>query len=452
MVAMNGRGMTSKLVEFDTSFTGLQTDKRTLGNKTMIAELKEAAEARRQSPVHCLLLDTAVPRAIRLQPDLVYDMSNPAVHNDVWLVLKAASRIAYSTDLANSIQQFWSNLVAPFFGLDPPESENLIAKEANVNQAMIKIKEANPTPMGTPPPLTATNSPTQDREVAAQRASNGDAAPDAIENAVTTDGSAPMSGAFADGTPIADVSKADAKAARAATSTLNLLIGSAEKLEAVAAVIPSSRVPPLAPVHHAELNDESASPRDIPTAIGGDEATPMHTAEAVASPAPRAPDDIPSEDDEEDFRRSPEDSEEDEEARVSADDDDEEREMYVDTPDRANGSAPAKEPIHSAIHALEFPLAGVDDKVRGATNLWHVAPIQPLCPVEKHIPLPSTLPNGEVAEETDSLYANENLYIFYRLYQHMFDRLRTARTCLKERLEARKGKATDSSNADGAHS
>jgi hypothetical protein len=56
------------------SFYFKSIDKRNLGNKQLVAELKEASDARRNSPAHCLLLHTSIPPALRLQPDLVYEM------------------------------------------------------------------------------------------------------------------------------------------------------------------------------------------------------------------------------------------------------------------------------------------------------------------------------------------------------------------------------------------
>ena len=59
------------------SFYFKNVDKKTLGNRQMLGELKDAAEANAAKPEAALVVHTAVPEALRLRPDLILEMNAP---------------------------------------------------------------------------------------------------------------------------------------------------------------------------------------------------------------------------------------------------------------------------------------------------------------------------------------------------------------------------------------
>jgi hypothetical protein len=61
------------------SFYFKSIDKKVLGNRHIVAELKDAAEANAARPEAALLVHPAVPACIKLRPDLVLDMPTPCV-------------------------------------------------------------------------------------------------------------------------------------------------------------------------------------------------------------------------------------------------------------------------------------------------------------------------------------------------------------------------------------
>jgi histone deacetylase complex regulatory component SIN3 len=61
------------------SFYFKSIDKKVLGNRHILSELKEAAEAQASRPEAALVVHAGVPEAIKLLPHLVLDMPSKCV-------------------------------------------------------------------------------------------------------------------------------------------------------------------------------------------------------------------------------------------------------------------------------------------------------------------------------------------------------------------------------------
>lgn len=75
---------------------------------------------------------------------------------------------------------------------------------------------------------------------------------------------------------------------------------------------------------------------------------------------------------------------------------------------------------------------------------WEPCPVRARTPTEMPVTLPPAAADGDGAEagppptDVKELYCNESLYIFWRLYHYLYDRLRTARDCILEKAAARR--------------
>ncbi|KAK9814633.1 hypothetical protein WJX72_009077 [[Myrmecia] bisecta] len=111
------------------SFYFKQTDKRNLGHKSMLGEIKDLVERRRAEAagLHAL---TTLAHAARLAPDLTFDYKDRVVHDDVYVVVKyAVKEMCTSGDTAERIMEFWYAFVEVLFGMPPRSVAEKAAKE-----------------------------------------------------------------------------------------------------------------------------------------------------------------------------------------------------------------------------------------------------------------------------------------------------------------------------------
>ncbi|MEW5314307.1 MAG: hypothetical protein WDW38_005815 [Sanguina aurantia] len=166
------------------SFYFKQAEKKLLLPKTMVTEVRDAAERRRLQDSHlahqlshCHRLDPSAP------PDLVYDYSQRKVFEDCFSVLRAASKQhLQSGGPRESVMGLYLELVEPLFGLKPRtaelarmKAEKQEAKRAaaqateaksdtiepaghedeNMDEAETRGRKPSATPNGTPEPTVA---------------------------------------------------------------------------------------------------------------------------------------------------------------------------------------------------------------------------------------------------------------------------------------------------------
>ncbi|DBA68064.1 TPA: hypothetical protein ACH3X2_014084 [Trebouxia sp. C0005] len=131
------------------SFYFKQTDKKQLGHKAMIQEIKEVAEKRRSSDADLLTLSVAAPYVTRIAAELTYDYKDRMVHDDVYKIIKYTVQKTMSGELAQRALDWWAGLVEHLFGLPArtPEQEKAVVPAAEDHSERNKTENTT-TPEG----------------------------------------------------------------------------------------------------------------------------------------------------------------------------------------------------------------------------------------------------------------------------------------------------------------
>ncbi|KAK9865821.1 hypothetical protein WJX84_003538 [Apatococcus fuscideae] len=113
------------------SFYFKQTDKRNLGTKAMLAEIRELGEKFKVQDDVPEALGATYPFSARLRPFLTLDCTDRDVHNDVYKVIK---HWVGTTDSADKLLDIWTSFVETFFGLPqrPKEEQAGQVEETSV--------------------------------------------------------------------------------------------------------------------------------------------------------------------------------------------------------------------------------------------------------------------------------------------------------------------------------
>eukprot|EP00884_Botryococcus_braunii_P021578 jgi/Botrbrau1/8103/Bobra.0230s0026.1 len=107
------------------SFYFKQTDKKHLGAKAMMQEVKDFVEKRRQEEVSLHSLSNPLTMSLPGKPVLVFDYKDKAVHDDVFKVMKYSIEEMCQGDIVAKLVGFWVQFVEPFFGLPARSSEEV---------------------------------------------------------------------------------------------------------------------------------------------------------------------------------------------------------------------------------------------------------------------------------------------------------------------------------------
>lgn len=93
-----------------------------------------------------------------------------------------------------------------------------------------------------------------------------------------------------------------------------------------------------------------------------------------------------------------------------------------------------------ALHRmLHLQAANADAHVQGKESLvWEPRPVHALAPMEMPVQLPASAGAAPQPAAERELYCNDSLYIFWRLYHFLYDRLRTVRDCVLEKAGAKR--------------
>lgn len=118
------------------SFYFKQTDKRNLGAKAMLSEIRDIVEKRKAAD-GTADAPAAAPTIAPPTPDLQLPYNDRAVHDDVFQVMKYSLEESLAADVAQKCLDFWYAFVEPFFGLPPRPKE-----------AAIKVDKEGPTSPG----------------------------------------------------------------------------------------------------------------------------------------------------------------------------------------------------------------------------------------------------------------------------------------------------------------
>lgn len=133
------------------SFYFKQTDKKQLGHKAMIQEIKELAEKRRHldDGQGVLTLSVAAPYMTRVAAELTYDYKDRMVHDDVYKIIKYTVQKTMSGELAQRALDWWAGLVEHLFGLPQrtPEQEKAVVPAAEDHSTRNKTENTS-TPEG----------------------------------------------------------------------------------------------------------------------------------------------------------------------------------------------------------------------------------------------------------------------------------------------------------------
>lgn len=112
------------------SFYFKQTDKKSLGAKSMLNDIREIADKRRNEDDGLLAVSAAADFSSRLHADLTYDFKDRDVHEDVYIILRDACKEMMTADVATKTLAFYTGLVEHFFSLDKRALEKVDAEAA----------------------------------------------------------------------------------------------------------------------------------------------------------------------------------------------------------------------------------------------------------------------------------------------------------------------------------
>jgi len=326
------------------SFYFKQTDKRSLGAKGMLSDIRELVEKRRLADGGLAAVSAAADFSARLHPDITYEFTDRNVHEDIYVILRDACKEMMPADLAAKTLAFYTGLVEHFFGLKKrtPEEVKVSADEED-DQEMQDVK--SPTKMAKHKRLA----------MLAADGGNGDTDTDAGADE--------------------DPDKPAANAAGAAM-LMDAAAGAAEAEEE-----PEQRESPEARTGANGQANSGVSSDDAAAATEKEAAGPSA---ALRGPAPAGSD-------------------------VVDDSSDDELDPY------SNGRHSHCRPLAAIERSGCFPCGKAAAAAAAA---------------EAGIAAPSVSPTAASEPKAQHvLYGNETYYVFFRLHQYLYDRLRVAHIC-----------------------
>ncbi|CAL8471863.1 g11405 [Coccomyxa elongata] len=128
------------------SFYFKQTDKKYLGAKAMLQEIKDLVERRRAADNSLSAVSSSAPFATRLHPDLVYKYRDRKVHEDAYKIIKYALDEILSVELAERAFDFWTTFVEALFGLPSRSKQEGNAIIAGRSQQADSLRPLNRKP------------------------------------------------------------------------------------------------------------------------------------------------------------------------------------------------------------------------------------------------------------------------------------------------------------------
>ncbi|KAK9905961.1 hypothetical protein WJX75_009654 [Coccomyxa subellipsoidea] len=128
------------------SFYFKQTDKKYLGQKTMVQEIREIVERRRAADSSLSAVSSSAPFASRLTPDLTFNYKDRKVHEDAYKIIKYALDEILSVELAERAFDFWTTFVEAFFGLPSRSAQEGNAIIAGRSQQADSLRPLNRKP------------------------------------------------------------------------------------------------------------------------------------------------------------------------------------------------------------------------------------------------------------------------------------------------------------------
>ncbi|KAK9806462.1 hypothetical protein WJX73_010057 [Symbiochloris irregularis] len=112
------------------SFYFKQTDKRNLGAKAMLNEIRDIVEKRKATD-GTADVPAAAPAIAPSTPDLQLPFHDRLVHEDLFQVMKYAFEESVPAEVAQKCLDFWSSFVEPFFGLPTRPKQQPTVKSAD---------------------------------------------------------------------------------------------------------------------------------------------------------------------------------------------------------------------------------------------------------------------------------------------------------------------------------
>ncbi|KAK9837425.1 hypothetical protein WJX81_001540 [Elliptochloris bilobata] len=378
------------------SFYFKQTDKKSLGAKAMVAEIKEAAEKQKSSVEEKSILAVSVsaPFASRLVPHLTFAYRDRELHNEVFKMIKyAVEEMISAGDQASRLLEFWTAIVERLFGLplrDPQAMVPSMVKHGGDAEGLRVAQRKVP----------ALRMPTTSAEADADGGADSEAEPPSglegdaeMDEADTAAGAA---SALVNGVTAAAVAADDAEAAAKPE---------AMDMDAAAAAGGAAAVP--GEVRRGKLNEllgvptaghegtggteaEGAGGTDpahpvVPTQVVVREVTPQRRPSLTAEAAAAA------------------------RAEAAADSDDRDDEEATPGPQTAMSGGEDMDPS--------------SEEPEPAGNERAYAACKPLAPAE------AARGAGAGAAAGRVFYGNDQFYLFFRLHAHLYDRLRRGVEC-----------------------
>ncbi|KAL2633451.1 hypothetical protein R1flu_004930 [Riccia fluitans] len=96
------------------SFYFKQQDKKSLSTKALITEIKEISEKKRREDDSAVAIASGNRRP--LIPDLKYSYSDPAIHEDVFKIVKySLDEVCNTVEQSQKILRMWTDVIEPFF-------------------------------------------------------------------------------------------------------------------------------------------------------------------------------------------------------------------------------------------------------------------------------------------------------------------------------------------------
>eukprot|EP00898_Chlorokybus_atmophyticus_P000738 jgi/Chlat1/1665/Chrsp127S08674 len=100
------------------SFYFKQTDKKSLSARGLIAEIKEVSERRRHDEDNLQNIAAIAANMQATTPDLLYEFLDPAVHEDIFQIIKFSADEILSQEQSEKVLSFWTEFMEVFYGVD----------------------------------------------------------------------------------------------------------------------------------------------------------------------------------------------------------------------------------------------------------------------------------------------------------------------------------------------
>lgn len=107
----------------------------------LLLEIKEAHELKRREDESILAFACGSRRP--LIPDYTFELPEPAVHNDLYNIIKFAADETLSEEQSAKVMAFWTSFIEPFFGVNPRVLEDSLEVSGKSKGATLAI-EAKP--------------------------------------------------------------------------------------------------------------------------------------------------------------------------------------------------------------------------------------------------------------------------------------------------------------------